>query len=145
MIPTFPHPGAGKSEHKQHIHGFSPGKANETLDQLSTMVDTWSVEIIQTGQFKDWLRTLKDRAGKARISILLDRWDRNGAVTGDIKSVGHGVYEARVHSGPGYRLYFAQRQDVVIVLLVGGDKGSQPSDIETASDLLAQLKEQGEW
>lgn len=109
------------------------------------MVDTEVVQIIRTSQFIDWLRGLKDHVGKARVTILLDRWNQQGTVTGDIKAVGGGVYEARIHSGPGYRLYFAQKQDVVVVLLTGGDKRSQHRDIETAIDLLTQLKEQGQW
>ena len=51
--------------------------------------------------------------------MLLDRWGQQGTITGDVKSVGGGVYEARVHSGPGYRLYFAQKKDIVVVLLIG--------------------------
>lgn len=58
---------------------------------------------------------------------------------GDVKSVGDGVLEARVDFGPGYRLYFVRRGDRLIVLLVGGDKSSQPRDIARAKDMAARI------
>ncbi len=59
---------------------------------------------------------------------------------GDVKPVGEGVSEARIHYGPGYRLYFCQQGDVVIVLLCGGDKSTQNKDIEKAKELKRCLK-----
>ncbi|MCI7456326.1 type II toxin-antitoxin system RelE/ParE family toxin [Actinomyces urogenitalis] len=103
------------------------------------------MQIVLTPQFTHWLGRLKDRAGKARVAMLLDRWDQQGAVTGDVKSVGGGVYEARIHSGPGYRLYFAQKKDVLVLLLIGGDKHSQERDIDASIRLLKAMKEKNEW
>ena len=59
----------------------------------------------------------------------------------DVRSVGDGVYEMRIHCGSGYRLYFIRRGSEVIVLLCGGDKGSQRRDIERAKRLAADLEE----
>lgn len=63
-----------------------------------------------------------------------------GGNLGDVKPVGEGVSEARIHYGPGYRLYFCQQGDVVIVLLCGGDKSTQNKDIEKAKELKRCLK-----
>ena len=58
---------------------------------------------------------------------------------GDTRSVGKGVRELRIHYGPGYRVYFAQRGSVVVVLLCGGEKNSQQADIVKAQELAARL------
>lgn len=80
--------------------------------------------------FQEWLDSLKDRQTLARIDLRLNRI-RLGNI-GDTKSVGHGVYEIRLTFGPGYRIYFGRRGDTIIILLHGGDKGSQSRDIELA-------------
>lgn len=77
--------------------------------------------------------------GWALIASRLDRL-AFGHV-GDARSVGDGVSELRIHHGPGYRVYFARRGDTVILLLCGGDKGSQRKDIGMAKQLLAEWRE----
>ncbi len=89
--------------------------------------------IIKTEYFEKWQASLKDANAKARINVRIRRME-TGAL-GDVKPVGEGVSEARIHYGAGYRLYFCQRGDVVIVLLCGGDKSSQSKDIEIAKEL----------
>ena len=79
--------------------------------------------------FRDWLKSL-DVSVQARIQARLLRFE-NGNL-GDHKSVGNGVWEARLDFGPGYRLYFGKDGVSVILLLVGGDKGSQAKDIAVA-------------
>ncbi len=94
--------------------------------------------IIKTEHFDKWLDKLKDRHAKVRI---LDRINGMiGGNLGDVKPVGEGVSETRIHYGPGYRLYFCQQGDVVIVLLCGGDKSTQNKDIEKAKELKRCLK-----
>jgi putative addiction module killer protein len=61
---------------------------------------------------------------------------------GDVKSVGEGVSELRIHTGPGYRVYFYQQSDVIVILLCGGDKVTQSKDIAHAKVLLKQRREQ---
>jgi len=78
----------------------------------------------------NWLRDLKDREAKARILVRLDRLAAGNF--GDTKPVGDGVHEIRFHFGLGYRCYFARIGDVCVLLLCGGDKGSQQQDIERA-------------
>jgi putative addiction module killer protein len=88
------------------------------------------VEVRQTSEFKTWLRDLRDTRAKARILARIDRLALGNA--GDHKAVGEGVMELRIPYGPGYRVYYRQRGDIVVVLLCGGDKDSQRADIKLA-------------
>ncbi|KRA82764.1 type II toxin-antitoxin system RelE/ParE family toxin [Altererythrobacter sp. Root672] len=87
----------------------------------------------QTDEFGGWLEGLRDTVGKSRIIKRLVRLS-NGQF-GDVRSLGDGVHELRMVFGPGYRVYFMLKGDVVILLLAGGDKDSQPRDIERAKQL----------
>ena len=82
--------------------------------------------------FREWLHALRDVRARARIRVRLNRV-RLGNF-GDAKSVGDGVSELRVPSGPGYRVYFARTGSTVILLLCGGDKSTQKRDVNTAKD-----------
>jgi putative addiction module killer protein len=79
--------------------------------------------------FREWVRSLTKAVG-ARIQLRVQRFELGNL--GDHKNVGEGVWEARVMFGPGYRLYFGKDGGSIIVLLVGGDKGSQAKDIPRA-------------
>jgi putative addiction module killer protein len=92
----------------------------------------------QTDTFAKWLGGLRDAKVKARILARLES-ARLGNL-GDTRSLGAGVREMRVHVGPGYRVYFAQRRGMVL-LLCGGDKSSQARDIERARLILAEVDE----
>ncbi|WP_044345964.1 type II toxin-antitoxin system RelE/ParE family toxin [Pseudomonas meliae] len=85
--------------------------------------------IKQTSTYMAWERRLKDQKAIFRVA--------NGLM-GDVSPVGQGVSELRIHVGPGYRVYFQQRGDELILLLCGGDKSSQSRDIETAKKLADQ-------
>ena len=89
--------------------------------------------------FADWLKGLRDKRTQARIRLRLQRLAAGNL--GDIKSVGEGVSELRMHFGPGYRVYLAQQGTSWILLLCGGDKSSQQKDIETARRYLQDWKE----
>ncbi len=80
--------------------------------------------------FADWLRGLRDGGARNRIRQRIARL-RLGNF-GDARSVSDGVFELRLHAGPGYRVYFGREGDRVVILLCGGDKGSQDRDIERA-------------
>ena len=97
------------------------------------------LELRQTETFRRWRLSLRDLRARALIASRLDRLAYGHA--GDAKAIGGGVSELRIHHGPGYRIYFARRADIVIVLLCGGDKGSQTRDINTARRLLAEWRE----
>src|SRR3954462_5733667 len=79
--------------------------------------------------FREWLRSLPKAVG-ARIQLRVQRFELGNL--GDHKNVGEGVCEARVMFGPGYRIYLGKDGDAIVVLLAGGDKGSQANDIARA-------------
>ena len=95
--------------------------------------------IKQTATFMTWERKLKDHRAKATIAARVFRV-ANGLL-GDVEPVGQGVSELRIHYGPGYRVYFQQRGNELVLLLCGGDKSSQARDIETAKMLASQWSE----
>jgi putative addiction module killer protein len=80
--------------------------------------------------FDDWLDGLRDAKGQSQIQLRLDRLEQGNL--GDCKPVGEGVLELRINYGPGYRVYVAEDWPVVVLLLIGGDKGTQTKDIKTA-------------
>ena len=89
--------------------------------------------IKQTDTFRKWERTLGDQKARALIAARLNRIAYG--LLGDVKSVGDGISEIRIHHGPGYRIYFTRRGHEIIVLLCGGDKGTQKRDIAAAKAL----------
>jgi putative addiction module killer protein len=93
----------------------------------------FSVTIVETEDFRRWLDRLKDRKTRSRIDDRLKRLANGNA--GDTKSVGNGVQELRLHFGAGYRIYYIWKDDVLIILLTGGDKSSQARDIAKAQML----------
>ena len=94
-------------------------------------------QLRQTDTFAKWLTALRDKQAKARILARLEG-TRLGNL-GDTKSVGGSVREMRIHIGPGYRVYFALRRKVVILLLCGGTKSTQSRDIQRAQKMLSEL------
>lgn len=97
------------------------------------------IRLRQTDAFRKWERKLKDDRARAAIAALLFRL-ANG-LEGDVSPVGDGVSELRIHYGPGYRIYFQQRGQEVIVLLCGGDKSTQVRDIKAAKRLAKEWNE----
>ena len=95
--------------------------------------------IYTTEVFDAWVESLKDKQTSRRIQARIDRAEEGNF--GDHKAVGEGVFEMRIHHGPGFRVYFIQRGLEIVILLAGGDKSSQSKDIETAHELARQLKE----
>jgi putative addiction module killer protein len=97
------------------------------------------VDIRQTGIYSNWFDAVRDQRAKARIAIRIRRLSLGNA--GDARPVGKGVSELRIDYGPGYRVYYVQRGARLIVLLCGGDKGSQAADIERAKELAEELED----
>ncbi|WP_374960999.1 type II toxin-antitoxin system RelE/ParE family toxin [Spongiibacter tropicus] len=90
-------------------------------------------------EFDDWLNGLKDSTTRLRLSRRLDKASRG--LLGDTSSVGDGVFEMREFFGPGWRMYFVERGETLIVMLGGGDKSSQQADIEAAKILAEKLED----
>jgi len=82
---------------------------------------------------------LRDRAAVARVLVRLDRLARGNP--GDVRPVGSGVSELRIDCGPGLRVYYLQHGDMVVLLLCGGDKSTQPRDIKQAHSLAEEWRE----
>ncbi len=96
------------------------------------------IEVRKTRIFSKWFDGLKDRRARSRIQARIDRVGMGHF--GDIAPVGEGISELRIFYGPGYRVYFVQKGDVVVILLSGGDKSSQKSDIVKAKRIATQLE-----
>lgn len=94
-------------------------------------------QIVTTEVFDDWFTALRDARGRTRIQARIDRAQLGNF--GDCAPVGEGVSEMRIHHGPGYRVYFVQRDLEVVILLAGGDKSSQSKDIARARELARAL------
>jgi putative addiction module killer protein len=95
------------------------------------------IEVRQTKTFMEWRAGLRDAVARKRIGARIDRLSFGNF--GDAKSVGEGVRELRLDFGPGYRIYFVQRGDVLVILLCGGDKSTQARDIAKAKRLAQEL------
>ena len=99
------------------------------------------VEVRQTERFAQWLQDLRDLRGRAKVQVRIERLI--GGNPGDVRPVGSGVSELRIDYGPGYRVYYQQKDSRLIILLAAGDKSSQVRDIEEALMLSRQIKEDG--
>jgi putative addiction module killer protein len=109
-----------------------PAGYNQKMREMKNTI----VEYVDTqgkSYYAHWLNGLKDAKGKAAIISRVDRMELG--IFGDHHDVGNGVYELRIHVGPGYRVYYARDGKTVYLLLCGGDKSSQDGDIKTAKKL----------
>lgn len=95
------------------------------------------LEVRQTDTFTSWLRALKDANAVARIAARIRRLELGNL--GDVKPVGEGVSELRIDYGPGYRIYFIQQGNTVVILLCGGDKRTQNKDIRAAKRMAKEV------
>ncbi len=98
------------------------------------------IEIRQTTTYLKWFNSLKDKKARARIDVSIKRVSLG--TFGDVEPVGQGVSELKIDYGPGYRVYFYKHGTMIVILLCGGDKSSQPNDIKKAHDLARQVKEE---
>jgi putative addiction module killer protein len=95
------------------------------------------LEIRKTNTFAEWLDNLRDLRARARVLVRIERLTSGNY--GDVAPVGEGVSEMRIDYGPGYRVYFTMIGTAVVILLAGGDKSTQKTDIRKAINLARQL------
>lgn len=116
------------------------------IEYSSRMEPNIKIKLLETDEgkvpFKEWYDSLKDKVTKVKIRRRLDRIELGNF--GDTESLGEGVYELRIHFGAGYRVYFARAGNIVVVLLGGGDKSTQQSDITKAKQLWKRYKNEAE-
>ena len=93
--------------------------------------------IRKTEAYAQWIDGLRDSHARARVLVRIERLAEGNA--GDARPVGEGVSEMRIDYGPGYRVYYTKRGREVVVLLAGGDKRTQATDIKTALRLARHL------
>ncbi|MFA5595949.1 MAG: type II toxin-antitoxin system RelE/ParE family toxin [Pusillimonas sp.] len=96
--------------------------------------------INRTEAFSSWLAGLKDL--RARAKIIIRSQQASQGSFGDVKPISDGVWEMRIHFGPGYRVYYAQEGRTVYLLLTGGNKSSQKRDIDAAVAMWKQIQEE---
>lgn len=96
-----------------------------------------AMRVQMTEVYRDWINSLKDRVGRARVQVRVDRLVHGNP--GHHRVLTDGVCELKVDFGPGYRVYYTERAGVLIVLLAGGDKSSQRQDVKTAISLAKSL------
>jgi putative addiction module killer protein len=95
------------------------------------------MRVEMTEVYRDWINGLKDRAGRARVQVRVDRLAHGNP--GQHRVLAGGICELKIDFGPGYRVYYTERRHVLIVLLAGGDKSTQAKDIGTAIALAKNL------
>jgi putative addiction module killer protein len=91
----------------------------------------------KTREYQDWFNSLQDKQIKARILVRIDRLQDGNA--GDVAPVGEGISELRLHFGSGWRVYYTERNEKIIILLAGGNKSTQAKDIKLALKLAHNL------
>lgn len=97
-----------------------------------------TLQIVQTKTFRKWLCDIREPAMTAAITARVARL--GAGHPGDVKHLSEGLWEMRIHQGPGLRIYFTRRSGKIVILLCGGDKGSQKRDIERAKSMLNNLE-----
>lgn len=98
------------------------------------------MEIVKSATFDRWLRSLRDRRAAGRVMARIDRLVAGNP--GDVKPVGGGISELRIDHGPGYRVYYRQDGQRLILLLCGGAKSTQQRDIERAHQIARKWDEE---
>jgi putative addiction module killer protein len=97
------------------------------------------IKIRETENYKKWIRGLKDKVTQSIITARIRRVSAGNF--GDVGPVGDNISELRIDYGPGFRVYFTQKEREIVILLCGGDKSAQKRDVETAKQIAKNLEE----
>jgi putative addiction module killer protein len=114
-----------------------PLPPRSALDNRSPEATLKDMPVKVTEVYRDWINSLKDLAGRARVQVRVDRLVHGNP--GKHRVLTGGVCELKIDFGPGYRVYYTERGGTLIVLLAGGDKSTQDQDIKTAMALAKNL------
>jgi len=114
--------------------------SQKLLTNVANRLQFVMLTILKSDVFEEWIDNLRDRAGAAQVLRRLARLERGNP--GRVAPVGEGVSELKIDFGPGYRVYFGQWGEELVIILCGGDKSSQDRDIKAAKQLWDQWKEQ---
>jgi putative addiction module killer protein len=118
----------------------NPSACRPLVDKNDYVAYTLQMPTIKrTDEFSNWLKDLRDIRARAKVLARIGRLSLGNP--GDVAPVGDGISEMRIHYGPGYRVYYIQRGEEIVVLLCGGDKSSQVSDIRAAKKLASELED----
>ncbi len=94
----------------------------------------------KTSEFDKWIRKLKDIRAKSKILFRIQKLETDEHF-GDSKSVGDGISEMRINYAKGYRVYFKEKDNKIVILLIGGDKSTQQKDIKKAKEIWNRIKD----
>lgn len=119
------------------VISVSESTPREVVDKVYPTGYNQVMRVQMTEVYRDWINTLKDRAGRARIQVRVDRLVHGNP--GQHRNLTDGVSELKIDFGPGYRLYYTKRRGELVILLAGGDKTTQQQDIKTAIALAKNL------
>ncbi|WP_313904148.1 type II toxin-antitoxin system RelE/ParE family toxin [Rhizobium laguerreae] len=125
-----------QTKHLANASGQTPNQQKVDYPREGVNYSSQKYTVLQTAEFQKWLRKLKDRNARDRIVTRIVRAEAGNL--GDHKFF-DGIGELRLDYGPGYRLYFAMQGSVVVILLCGGDKGSQERDIKRAIEMSKEI------
>ena len=121
------------------MSSYKGKRDNKSLDILYPVgYNCGEVYIKETDIFKKWMRALKDNLARSIINARIRRLSLGNK--GDTEPVGDGVFELRIDFGPGYRVYYTQIRNELIILLCGGNKSSQSRDIKRAKQIATKLE-----
>ena len=97
------------------------------------------MRVEQTNEYRDWIDALRDRSARARILVRVDRLVHGNP--GQHRHLTEGVSELKIDLGPGYRVYYSQRGERLLLLLAGGDKSTQQRDVLRAVELVKNIRD----
>ena len=113
-------------------------KKNKLDKNYPTGYNKTKFDVKETDIFKKWIKALKDKTARSIINVRIRRLSLGNK--GDTTPLGDSISELRIDFGPGYRVYYTQIGNSLVILLCGGDKSSQEKDIKKARRIASKLE-----